>query len=287
VPSPVSVLVERGGTVESRHVVHVAAVREGKLVESAGDPELVTFFRSSAKPFQALPIALEEPGLPDEELAIACASHDGTPEHLAAVRALLARSGYTEDDLECGPERGARVNHNCSGKHAGMLLRVRRHGWPLPYSPPDHPLQVELRGVIADALGVADPAVAVDGCGVPTFAASLSAMARAFSRLVRGELPGSERITEVMRAHPVLIGGETAADTRLMLAVDGALAKRGAEGLLCAVLADGTGVAAKVEDGANRAAGPGLAAFLGIQELVEEPVINSRCEEVGRIVARL
>jgi L-asparaginase II len=286
-PPPVSVVVERGGTVESRHVVHVAAVRDGALVESAGDPELVTFLRSSAKPFQALPIALEESDIPDEELAIACASHDGAPEHLAAVRALLARAGYTEDDLECGPERGSRLNHNCSGKHAGMLLRVRRHGWPLPYSPPDHPLQIELRGVIADALGVTDPAPAVDGCGVPTFAAPLSAMALAFSRLGRGELPGSERITGVMRAHPVLIGGEAAADTRLMLALDGAVAKRGAEGLLCAVLPDGTGVAAKVADGANRAAGPGLAAFLGIQELVEEPVINSRCEQVGRIAACL
>ena len=273
---------------ESRHDVHVAAVRDGELVGSAGDPELVTFLRSSAKPFQALPLALEEPDLPDDELAIACASHDGTPEHLAAVEALLARAGCGEDDLECGPERGARVNHNCSGKHAGMLLRVKRHGWPLPgYRDPGHPLQVELRGIVADALGVPDPPSAVDGCGVPTYAAPLSSMALAFSRLGRGDLPGSERITEVMRAHPVLIGGETAADTRLMLAADGLVAKRGAEGLLCAVLPDGTGVAAKVADGANRAAGPGLAAFLGIQELERDAVINSRCEEVGRIAASL
>jgi L-asparaginase II len=274
--------------VESRHVVHVAAVRDGAVVDSAGDPELVTFLRSAAKPFQALPLALEEPDLPDEELAIACASHDGAPEHLAAVRALLARAGCDEDDLECGPERGARVNHNCSGKHAGMLLRTKRHGWPLPgYCDPGHPLQVELRGVIAEALGVGDLPTAVDGCGVPTFAAPLSAMARAFSRLGRGELPGAALITSVMRARPILIGGETAADTRLMLAFDGAVAKRGAEGLLCAVLPDGTGVAAKVEDGANRAAGPGLAAFLGVAALADEPVINSRCEQVGRIVAGL
>jgi L-asparaginase II len=274
--------------VESRHVVHVVAVRDGAVVDSAGDAELVTFLRSSAKPFQALPLALEEPDLPDEELAIACASHDGAPEHLAAVRALLARAGCTEDDLECGPERGARVNHNCSGKHAGMLLRVKRHGWPLPgYSALDHPLQQELRGLVAAALGVDDPPTAVDGCGVPTFAAPLSAMARAFSRLGSGELPGAERITGVMRANPVLIGGETAADTRLMLALHDSIAKRGAEGLLCALLPDGTGVAAKVEDGANRAAGPGLAAFLGVGALAAEPVINSRCEEVGRIVASL
>jgi L-asparaginase II len=87
-----------------------------------------------------------------------------------------------------------------------------------------------------------------------------------------------------MRAHPVLVGGVEAGDTKIMLAAEGVTAKRGAEGLMCAVLPDGTGVAAKVEDGANRAAGPGLAAFLGIQELAREPVINSLCEEVGQIV---
>jgi L-asparaginase II len=271
--------------VESRHTVHVAAVRDGALVDSAGDPELVTFMRSSAKPFQALPLALEAPDLPDEELAIACASHDGAPEHLAAVKALLARAGCTEDDLENGAERGSRLNHNCSGKHAGMLLLAKLRGWPqADYRLPDHPVQVELRAVLAAALGIDDPLTAVDGCGIPTYAAPLSAMALSFSRLTTGELLGSDRVTAVMRAHPVLVGGVEAGDTRLMLAADGVVAKRGAEGLMCAVLPDGTGVAAKAEDGANRAAGPGLAAFLGIQELATEPVINSRCEEVGRII---
>ncbi len=270
---------------ESRHTVHVAAVRDGELVDSAGDPELVTFMRSSAKPFQALPLAVEAPDLPDEELAIACASHDGAPEHLAAVNALLARAACGEEDLECGPARGSRVNHNCSGKHAGMLLLAKLRGWPQAgYRQPDHPVQIELGAVLAGALGIDDPAEAVDGCGVPTYAAPLSAMALAFSRLTTGELPGSERVTAVMRAHPVLVGGVEAGDTKIMLAADGVIAKRGAEGLMCAVLPDGTGVAAKVEDGANRAAGPGLSAFLGIQELASEPVINSLCEEVGQIV---
>ncbi len=268
---------------ESRHTVHVAAVRDGGVVGSAGNPELVTFMRSSAKPFQALPLALAAPDLPDTELAIACASHDGAPEHLAAVNALLARAGCGEGNLECGPERGSRLNHNCSGKHAGMLLLCKLRGWPQAgYCDPGHPLQVEMTAVVSGALGVDDPPIGVDGCGVPTFAAPLSAMALAFSRLP--ELPGGERVVTVMRAHPVLIGGVEAADTKLMLAADGVVAKRGAEGLMCAVLPDGTGVAAKVEDGANRAAGPGLAAYLGIQELTTEPVINSRCAEVGRII---
>ncbi len=120
---PLSVVVERGGIVESRHAAHAVAVQGGEVVDAAGDREALVFMRSAAKPLQALPLALEEPELAADELAIACASHEATDEQLAAVRALLDRSGSTEDDLECGAERGSRLAHNCSGKHAGMLLR--------------------------------------------------------------------------------------------------------------------------------------------------------------------
>jgi L-asparaginase II len=111
-------------------------------------------------------------------------------------------------------------------------------------------------------------------------------MALAFSRLATGELDGAARVTEAMRVHPGLIGGRTAPDTAFMREVPGSVAKRGAEGLLCAALADGTGAVVKVVDGANRAAGPGLAAFLGVPTLERAPVINSRCEEVGEIFHR-
>jgi L-asparaginase II len=164
-----------------------------------------------------------------------------------------------------------------------MLLLAKLRGWPQEgYHLPGHPLQVEMADVMSGALGIDDLPTGVDGCGVPTFAAPLAAMALAFSRLP--DLPGGDRVTAAMLGHPVLVGGVEAGDTKLMLASEGLLAKRGAEGLMCAVLPDGTGVAAKVEDGANRAAGPALASFLGIQELETEPVINSLCEEVGRIV---
>ncbi len=90
------------------------------------------------------------------------------------MNALLARAGCTEEDLENGPERGSRCNHNCSGKHAGMLLLAKLRGWPQTgYRLPDHPLQIELRAILAGALGVDDPPMAVDGCGVPTYAAPL------------------------------------------------------------------------------------------------------------------
>lgn len=284
--SAISVLVERGGVVEARHTVHAVAVREGEVTEKAGDPEQVSFMRSAAKPLQALPLALEAIELPVEQLAIACASHEALPEHLAAVRALLDRSGSSEDELECGSPHGSRAAHPCSGKHAAMLLRAKRHGWPLPgYRLAGHPVQDESRRMVAEATGL-DPGriqTAVDGCGVVTFAVSLRAMAASFARLAGRDLAGSDRVAAAMLACPKLIGGPSAPDTTFMRAAAGALAKRGAEGLLCIGLPDGTGVAVKVEDGANRAALPAAAAFLGVAKLAERPVFNSRGEHVGRV----
>jgi L-asparaginase II len=110
-------------------------------------------------------------------------------------------------------------------------------------------------------------------------------MARMFSKLVREELPGSNPVVAAMRSRPDLIGGPEAVDTRIMLAIPGAIAKRGAEGVMCVGLPDWTGVALKVEDGANRATGPALAAYLGIEELARLPIKNSRGEPVGEIFA--
>jgi L-asparaginase II len=286
VTGPLSVVVERGGVVESRHAAHVVVVRGGEIVHAAGDPEVVVFMRSAAKPLQALPLALDEPDLTDAELAIACASHEATEEQLAAVRALLERSGSSEADLECGVERGSKLAHNCSGKHAGMLLRCERRGWPRAgYRLADHPLQRDVLRVVVEATGIRAEAipVAVDGCGVTTFAVPLRALAHAFSRLARADLPGADRVVRAMTRYPELVGGPAAADTAVMRARPAAVAKRGAEGVLCAGLSDGTGVAVKVEDGANRAAGPALGRFLALDDLAERPVRNSRGEEVGRI----
>ncbi|MBD0289679.1 MAG: asparaginase [Thermoleophilia bacterium] len=283
---PLSVVVERGGAVEARHRVHAVAVRDGQVVESRGDPDLVTHMRSAAKPLQALPLALEERDLPDEELAIASASHVATPEQLAAVRALLGRSRSTEADLECGEKQGSKLAHNCSGKHAGMLLRAKRHAWPLPgYRLPGHPVQREILELVAAASGIpgAELGLATDGCGVVTFAVPIRALALAFARMASGELPGAGRVLAAMRARPDLIGGPGKSDTSLMAALPGAVAKRGAEGVLCLALPDGTGFAFKVEDGGDRAALSAAAAVLGVDEIREQPLRNSRGETVGRI----
>jgi L-asparaginase II len=285
--------VTRGGAVESRHRVHAAAVRGGEVAASAGDPHLVTFMRSSAKPLQALPLVRAVADLPPDEIAIACASHLARPDQLAPVAALLARADATaERDLECGPagEPPERIRHNCSGKHAGMLALCRARGWERPgYRLAGHPVQEAMLEELAGAAEVDAKAIptAVDGCGVVTFALSLERMAHAFSRLA--ELEGGGRVTAAMRARPELIRGEGSADTDLMRALPGWVAKGGAEGLLCAAGPDGAGVALKCEDGSARPLKPALAALLARLEVkVEEgfarvPVRNSRGEVVGEV----
>lgn len=284
----IRVAVERGGILESSHRVHAIAVHHREVVDARGDPDLVTFLRSAAKPLQALPLAEAATDLPEDELAVACASHEARPEQLRAAGSLLARAGRVEEDLECGPVDGSRLRHNCSGKHAGMLLLCRLRGWAHPgYRLPEHPLQAELMDLVArsaDADGGTLP-TAVDGCGVVTFALPLRAMALSFSRLATGQLDGSGRVLEAMLRHPDLVGGPGASDTRVMLERAGAIAKRGAEGVLCVGLPDGTGIAIKAEDGSNRAVLPAAGAFLGIAALAEIPIENSLGEEVGRAVA--
>jgi len=286
---PLRVTVRRGPAVESVHRVHAVAVLDGRIVESAGDPHLLTFYRSSAKPLQALPLARERAEATDRELAIACASHIAEPDQLAAAASLLAKAPATEDDLECGPQEGrgpSRLAHNCSGKHAGFLCICLSRGWPTEgYRLPDHPLQQVVLDEVAAAAEVScdDVPMAVDGCGVVTFALTLERMAHSFSRLAR--LEGGDRVIAAMVAYPGLVGHEYGAvDTDLMRARPGWIAKGGAEGVFCAASPDGLGVALKVEDGAGRARRAAVAKLLGLpDDWARWPVKNSRDETVGEI----
>jgi L-asparaginase II len=274
--------------IESQHRVHAVAVQAGRVVEAAGDPGLVCYLRSSAKPLQALPLARAYDDLDPRELAIASASHLAQPEHLEAVRLLLERAGATEDDLECGPEP-TRMEHNCSGKHAGMLALCRARGWPFEgYRLAGHPVQAGCRAEVAAAAEVSELPTAIDGCGVLTFALTLERMAHAFARLET--LDAGAPVAAAMRAHPELIRGAGAPDTVLMQSLPGWTAKGGAEALLCAVSPDGVGVVVKVDDGGSRAVGPAVAAFLArlgneVRELTSMPLRNSRNEVVGAVEA--
>jgi len=270
--------VRRGAVVEAVHLVHVAA--DDGVVHGE---DVVSLLRSSAKPLQSIPLADAYDDLGDDELAIACSSHQAEPAQLAAVRKLLVRAGATVDDLENGPQEGrpeGKLGHNCSGKHAGFLAACRANGWPFAgYRLPEHPLQVRIRELVGGGER------AVDGCGIPTYAMPLTEQARLLLRT-------PERIADAMRAHPELVGGPDGVDFQLMRHAHGWFAKGGAEGLLCAAgptpNADTTGVALKSEDGASRPLGPALAAFLAplgiaLPGLETLRVTNSRGELVGEL----
>ena len=275
---PIVVDVVRGDVVEARHRVHAVAVSGGEIVDARGDAQLVTLFRSSAKPIQALPVVRARADLGDAEVAIACASHLHRPDQLEAVQELLTKAGASEDDLE----------HNCSGKHAAMLLLCRVTGWPTDgYRLASHPCQQAMLAEVAGAAEVEPGALptAVDGCGVPTFALSLELMAHAFSRLE--SLDGGVPVAGAMRARPELVRGDGAPDTELMRLGNGWVAKGGAEGLLCASR-DGLGIALKSEDGGQRPLRSALAAFLtqlghAAGDLADVTVENSRGEVVGEL----
>jgi L-asparaginase II len=279
----------RGDVVESVHRVSVAVVQaDGSLVAEAGDPRRVTFWRSAAKPFQALPLledgAADALGLTTEELALACASHSSEPSHLAVAEGFLRRIGATAADLACGPhiplspavaDRVTREGialtplwSNCSGKHAGMLALARHHAWPMAgYTQPGHPVQGRILAEVArwTALPVTGIRTATDGCTAVTFALPLTAMAGAWARFGSAAAPGPGRLRSAMVAHPGLVAGTGRLCTELMAAGRGrVLAKVGAAGVYCAALPElGLGVALKVADGDSAAAAPALLAVLG------------------------
>jgi L-asparaginase II len=264
----IRVTVRRGNVVESVHRVHVRS-----SAGAAYGDDVHCFLRSSLKPVQAVPLVEGYDDLADDELAIACASHQAEPAQLDAVRKLLARAGASVDDLENGVQEGrpeGKLGHNCSGKHAGMLAACRAHGWPLhPYRDPGHPLQRRVAELVGEAK------VAVDGCGVPTFALPLSRMCDVFLRT-------PPRVRAAMAARPELVGGSGADDTDLMRAGPGLIAKRGAEGLLC--VSDGEEAwTLKVEDGSSRALRPALGRVFGIDGFRSVPIRNSLGEVVGSI----
>lgn len=301
----------RGGTVESVHEVHVAVVgADGRLVAAAGKHDLVTFWRSAAKPFQALPLVLDGAadafGLDSAELALTCASHSSEPAQVDRVRAFLAKIGCAESDLQCGPHtplseavaqayRSAgvtltAVHSNCSGKHTGMLALAKHHGWPTAdYVAAAHPVQRRCLEEVARWTGLqpSEVGTAVDGCGVLCFAVPLRRMARAYANLGASREPGPSRIRAAMLAHPELVAGAGRPCTEVMTAFPGkVIAKVGAEGVYSALLVDQRiGVALKVADGHTQAAVLALHAVLGELGLgagaAVRPIRNSRGLVVG------
>ena len=323
-PLDLDVIVTRGTETESRHRVHAAVVDgDGRLVVSTRDPSLRTSWRSCAKPFQAMPFvesgAIDAVGWGDDELALACASHGGEPEHVAIAAKMLASIGLEEGDLACGPHdplspRGAklaresgarptRLHNNCSGKHAAMLARARVARWePRGYERTGHPVQAAILDTVAEWSGVPRGAVgqAVDGCGVVVFALPLDAMARAYARLAAAAARGDDvpqRIVHAMTSRPFLVGGTERFDSIVMEETQGrVLCKVGAEGIhTVAALEQGVAFALKVEDGHQRAQHPAVLRLLQhlgalpatlptrLAEWLVRPLRNTRGETVGEV----
>ena len=267
-----------------------------------GDGNFVTTLRSSAKPFQAIPILMSngDDELSDEELAICCASHPGTPRHSALAASVLALSGYIPDDLVCTPSNGTSpLTHGCSGNHAAILLGAKLKGYPMRhYFLPEHPIQHDILKIISDVCDCNDIRVAVDGCGVPTFAMPLVNMAIGFANLCSKDSV-APRIPQVMGCNPELIGSETWPDVRVMKVTDGRIiGKTGADGLICyGKVGSKSGVAIKVLDGSPRALGPASIHILSeigwlskeelenpdIMGLEQPPIKDSRNEIVGKL----
>lgn len=296
-----AVEVVRGGIVEAVHRAHIAVVApDGALTHYAGDPEALTFPRSSMKPVFAVTMAGLgfEPG-DDRLTALSASSHSGEQMHVEAVQQILADAGLTADDLANAPDwpfdeqariawiagggQKTRLHANCSGKHAAMLATCVANGWQTDgYLSPDHPLQQALTDAVAQMCGADPAAFSIDGCGALVWSVPLAGLARAFSAIAQAPAgdPG-HLVAEAMRSRPEFVGGSRREVTTLMRAVPGLIAKDGADCVYAAALPDGTAVALKVEDGSARvrpAVIAGTLAAMGVP--AEDLVAVSEWEEV-------
>ena len=278
----------RGGIVESIHLGALAAVdSDGILLAAFGNSDMVSFPRSSMKPFQALPLVenggMEAFGLTDEELAIICASHAGTNEHVRVLKSIHQKVGLELSDLQCGVhwpidketafqmrllgETPDSYRHNCSGKHSGMLTQAKLLEQSLDdYLTPVHLVQQNIRRAVSSMCGIHrdDMIFGVDGCSAPVYAMPLSSFAWAIARLVdpvnldEERQIACQRITSAMIAYPEMVAGPGQLDSVLMQVMNGkVIAKGGAEGyqligVMPGAIAEnskGIGIAFKIADG--------------------------------------
>ena len=321
----------RGGHVESRHGGAAVIVDgQGGILFSAGDAEAPEFPRSAVKAMLALPLveggSADRLGLDDAELVLACASHTGEARHVAAVASMLRKAGRDASCLECGTHwptsRSAShalaareatpssLHNNCSGKHAGFICLACDRGETTDgYVQPHHPAMRTVTAALADITGATldERNRAVDGCGIPTYAIPLRALATGFARFGSGErlAPGRARAAGRLRAavaaDPFLVAGSGRFDTRLMELMGARVfSKTGAEGVLAAALPDqGLGIAVKCRDGSGRAAEVVMASLVarhleltaaqqgGLRELANPKLTNWSGEAVGEIRSAL
>jgi L-asparaginase II len=292
--NPVLAVATRGGATESEHRGAVAVLDPaGKVVLALGDIDRAVFPRSAVKGLQAIPLiesgAADRYRLTDAEIALACASHNGEPQHVATAESMLRKAGRDLHSLECGAQLPMRadayvplvregrkptaLHNNCSGKHAGFVCTACAEGVdPAGYVKASHPTMREVTAVLAQTTGerLDEASAGTDGCSIPTFAIPLRALALAFARFGTGQGLGPERakaaarIRAAVAASPFHVAGTDRFDTIAMQALGArAFLKTGAEGVYCAALPElGFGVALKCDDGATRASQAMMGAVL-------------------------
>lgn len=307
--APVAIT-SRSGCDESVHYGAVVGLSStGEIEFAVGDPTVAIYPRSSNKPMQAVAMVRAGLRLPSELLALVCASHDGTPRHLDAVRRILASAGLDEQSLanttdlpldEAAAEvvlsqGGGRtaLQMNCSGKHSGMLATSVINGWPVDatYLSCEHALQQQITATIDDLAGEPHSHIGIDGCGSPAHVISLVGLARCFRTIATGGAgSGGDAVYECMTSHPEMVGGDDRDVTHFMRHVPGLMAKDGADGVFAAALPDGRAVALKIADGANRARPTVMVAALralDIDTSAVEPLVTEWILGHGRHVGEV
>jgi L-asparaginase II len=297
VPYEILVTLTRSGLEESHHRGAYCVFRDGRIAKSRGDLRVPVYLRSAAKPFQAIAVvesgAVERFQITEEELALIGASHSSTPKHAQTAASILAKAGESPALLRCGGHRPidgkvaedyirrgvkpGRLEDNCSGKHGGMIAAAKALGEdPATYADPTHLVQrknLENLALFAEA----EIKVGVDGCAVPSFALGLEAAARAIARYTTPDGHPKEtaarRVAKAMLKYPEMVAGEGRFDTEVMRAAKGRLlVKSGAEGvILVGVMGERTGIAIKIDDGADRALHAVTAALLADLKLPTFP----------------
>jgi L-asparaginase II len=268
----------RSGLIESAHSGYLIIIGpDGSELLTLGDVDAEMYPRSAIKSLQAAAMVRIGLELNDEQLALVCASHGGTDRHQAVALEILKSAGLKESDLQNTPDRpldrkariafGAKpatsLAANCSGKHAGMLATCAVNGWEIKtYREANHPLQIAIANEIEELTGKSINRISVDGCGAPLFSMSTRSIAVAARKMRIESDSVFNRVINACLRHPEMILAEGAFDTRMMRAVPGLLVKGGAESVMLASLADGSAIAWKISDGANRANGPMMKAAL-------------------------
>jgi L-asparaginase II len=296
--------VVRNELVESVHAGHLLILdASGKTVLQLGDIDSLIYPRSAVKSLQASAMLRAAAKLSDQQIALACASHAGSPQHLEVALSTLASVGLNENALRNTPdkpldpkERAAwgdkaptSLAANCSGKHAAMLATCVANNWDLnSYKEPTHPLQVAIKKEFEELSGEQICKVAVDGCGAPLFALSLNALARAVRNLSISTDPIHQRVVNACRTNPILVSGIGRLPTLLMEKVGGLFVKDGAEGVMIIATANGEVIVWKMSDGSQRGAGALAVATLsqlGISVDIEREKVLGDGQVVGEIRA--